>query len=62
MGNQLYELVHSDSYSQWILLIKKKKKKNSDAVGKGALALSSDKFRSYLEGTLKLAAFYLLMP
>lgn len=27
MGNQLHELVHSDSYSQWILLIKKKKKK-----------------------------------
>lgn len=33
-----------------------------DAVGKGALALSSDTFRSYLEGSLKLAAFYLLMP
>lgn len=33
-----------------------------DAVGKVALAIFSDKFRNYLEGILKLAAFYPPIP
>lgn len=57
MGNQLYENIFKliISVSGASLL------KKSDALGKVALALSSGKFRNYLERIPKLAAFYPLM-